>query len=319
MTNTRVLITGATGFVGSHLVDYLSSLTALDIYGTRRRRSDMSNLVTPIVCLDCEITDPASVASAVQLAKPDLVFHLAAQSYVPESHTAPHHTFTTNVLGTLNLLVALLRHAPEARLLLAGTSEEYGHCFPTDFPLKEYQPLHPLSPYGVSKVAMELLGCQFHASYGLHVVTTRAFNHTGPRRGEQFVTSSFAKQVAEIEAGIRQPIIYVGNLDAKRDWTDVRDVVRAYWLAIHDCLPAKPYNICSGKAHRIRDILHILQQQTDNDFTTHADASRIRPSDIPLLLGDHTMFTAKTGWRPTIPFHQTMKDLLDYWRERVQH
>jgi GDP-4-dehydro-6-deoxy-D-mannose reductase len=317
VTTTRVLITGITGFVGSHLADYLTGLDDIELWGTKRRRSDRSNLHVDANLIDCELTDPTSVYTAVHLANPDLVFHLAAQSFVPESHTAPQHTLAVNVLGTLNLLVALTNRCPEARLLVAGSSEEYGHIFPTDCPIKEYQPLRPLSPYGVSKVAMELLAQQFHASYGLHVVTTRAFNHTGPRRGEQFVTSSFAKQVAEIEAGAREPIVSVGNLQARRDWTDVRDMVRAYWLAINHCRPAEPYNICTGKAHRINDILYILQREVTVTFTTQADPARIRPSDIPLLRGSREKFTKATGWKPTIPFDQTVKDLLDYWRAKV--
>lgn len=317
MPPTRVLITGVTGFVGSHLADYLITLRHMEVYGTKRRRSDRSNLCAPINLVDCEITDPTSVGDAIQLARPHLIFHLAAQSFIPDSHTAPQHTIAVNLLGTLNLLTAAVNRCPDVRILVAGSSEEYGSITPFDCPIKEYQPLRPMSPYGVSKVAMELLAQQFAASYDLHVVTTRAFNHTGPRRGEQFVTSTFAKQVAEIEQGGREPIIHVGNLDAKRDWTDVRDMVRAYWLAINHCKPGEAYNICSGKPRRIKDILHILGQASRIEFKTEVDPARLRPSDIPLLHGSAEKFTKLTGWQPTIPFQQTMRDLLDYWREKV--
>jgi len=318
MTTTRVLITGATGFVGSHLADFLATQDDIEVWGTKRRRSDRSNLHADIKLVDCELTDPAAVFHAIHTSQPDYIFHLAAQSFVPESHTAPQHTIAVNVLGTLNLLVAILNRHPKARVLVAGSSEEYGLVYPAECPIKEYQPFRPMSPYGVSKVAMELLAQQFAASYGLHIVTTRAFNHTGPRRGEQFVTSTFAKQVAEIEVGTREPVVRVGNLDAKRDWTDVRDIVRAYWLAIHKCSPAEPYNICSGKTHRIKDILYILGKEAAIEFKTEVDEARMRPSDVPLLQGSAEKFTKATGWKPTIPFSQTMKDLLDYWRARVK-
>jgi len=317
MTATRVLITGVTGFVGSHLADFLAEQPDIEVYGTRRRRSDLSNVQAPVTLLDCELTDPAHVFRAVQSAEPDYIFHLAAQSFVPESHSAPQHTLAVNVLGTLNLLITVLNHRPKARVLVAGSSEEYGLVYPADCPIKEYQPFRPMSPYGVSKVAMELLAQQFVLSYGLHIVTTRAFNHTGPRRGEQFVTSAFAKQVAEIEAGAREPIVHVGNLDAKRDWTDVRDMVRAYWLAIQHCKPGEPYNISSGKTHRIRDVLYILGKEASIEFKTEQDEARLRPSDVPLLQGSASKFRKATGWQPTIPFDQTMKDLLDYWRGKV--
>lgn len=317
MTATRVLITGATGFVGSHLVDYLHHIPEVEVWGTRRRRSDISNLQVPIILLDCELTDPVHVSRAIDQAEPDLVFHLAAQSFVPESFAAPQHTLAVNVLGSLNLLSSIHKHRPDCRVLMAGSSEEYGLVYPTDCPIKEYQPLRPMSPYGVSKVAMELLSQQFAVAYGLHIVTTRAFNHTGPRRGEQFVTSNFAKQVADIEAGIREPVIRVGNLAAKRDWTDVRDMVRAYWLAIHKCSPAEPYNIASGKTHRVKDILHILKKEAAIDFSIETDPTRLRPSDVPLLQGSAEKFWKATAWKPNIPFSRTMRDLLDYWRERV--
>lgn len=289
----------------------------LKVYGTKRRRSDPSNLQAPIELIDCELTDPIGVANAISAARPDLIFHLAAQSFVPDSHTAPHHTIQVNLLGTLNLLVATMNICPGAKVLVAGSSEEYGLVHPHECPIKEWQPFRPLSPYGVAKAAMELLAQQFHASYGLHIVTTRAFNHTGPRRGEQFVTSSFAKQVAEIVAALRPPTLFVGNLDAKRDWTDVRDMVRAYWLAIQNCKPAEPYNICSNKPFAVREIVNILQDLSPTRFTTEPDPARQRPSDVPLLWGSCEKFWKATGWKPTITFRQTMKDLLDYWREKV--
>ena len=188
--------------------------------------------------------------------------------------------------------------------------------YPEELPVRETNPLRPLSPYGVSKVALDRLAYQYHKSYGLRTVVTRAFNHTGPRRGDVFVTSNFAKQIAEIEKG-KEPIIYVGNLNAKRDFSDVRDVVRAYWLALQKCEFGEVYNICSEKVGTIQEVLNLLLSMTDKNIELKQDPFRMRPSDVEILLGDCSKFKKQTGWEPTIPFEKTLEDLLEYWRERV--
>jgi GDP-4-dehydro-6-deoxy-D-mannose reductase len=203
------------------------------------------------------------------------------------------------------------------RVHIAGSSEEYGLVHPHEVPMKETNPLRPLSPYAVSKVAQELLAWQYFRSYGLQTVVTRGFNHSGPRRGQVFSTSSFAKQIAEIEKGLRPPVIYVGDLESKRDWTDVRDMVRGYWLALEKGLPGEVYNIGSGVTRRIGDMLHILLALSKNDIQIRQDPARLRPSDVKILWADITKFHQQTGWQPAIPFEQTMRDLLDYWRARV--
>ncbi len=312
-----VLITGVTGFVGSHLVDYINTLGGCQVFGTQRRRSPLDNLHSPVELIDCELTDYQSVEKAVSEAMPDRIFHLAAQSFVPLSWDAPEATFDININGTLNILEAVRHLDPSIMLHVAGSSEEYGIVLPHECPITEEQPLRPLSPYGVSKVATDLLCQQYAKSYDLHVVVTRAFNHTGPRRGEVFATSNFAKQIAEIEAGKCNPYIQVGNLEAKRDWTDVRDVVRAYWLALENCNPGEPYNICSGVSHSIQDMLDALIDISNAVVKVVHDPSRMRPSDVPLLQGDCTKFKSATAWEPAIPFHQTLSDLLNYWRSSV--
>jgi GDP-4-dehydro-6-deoxy-D-mannose reductase len=200
---------------------------------------------------------------------------------------------------------------------IAGSSEEYGLVYPDEAPIKESNPLRPLSPYAVSKVTQETLAIQYFRSYGLRCIVTRGFNHTGPRRGQVFATSSFAKQIAEIEAGLREPVIEVGDLDARRDWTDTRDMVRAYWLATEHCTPGEVYNTGRGTCMRVGEMLDILLSHARVPITTRQDSTRLRPSDVRLLWANVDKFKAATGWEPTIPFEQTMADLLGYWRERV--
>ena len=205
----------------------------------------------------------------------------------------------------------------DPKIQVAGSSEEYGQVYPDEIPMKETNPLRPLSPYAVSKVAQDLLAYQYHKSYGLRTVRTRGFNHTGPRRGDVFVTSNFAKQIAEIEKGKRPPVLSVGNLDARRDFTDVRDVVRAYWLAAEKGEDGEAYNIGSGKAMAMKEMLDKLLALTKVDVKIQVDPARLRPSDVPILLSDSSKFMTLTGWKPRIPLDRTFKDLLDYWRERV--
>jgi len=316
----RILITGITGFAGSHLAELALGRNGVEVYGTLRNRSRLENiehLLPRLHLVECDIRDPFAVQNVIRDVTPDRVFHLAAQSFVPTSWVAPEETITTNVLGQLNLLEAIRQLRPETRIQIACSSEEYGLVHPDEVPITEDNPLRPLSPYGVSKVAQDLLGYQYHASYGLHIVRTRAFNHTGPRRGEIFATSSFAKQVAEIEAGLKPPVIQCGNLDAIRDFTDVRDMVRAYWLALEHGEPGEAYVVASGKAYAIREVLELLLAAAKRPISVEVDPQRLRPSDVALLLGDASRFRARTGWRPEIAFAQTMADLLAFWRRQV--
>ncbi len=316
----KVLITGMTGFTGSHLADFLLERGKIEVHGIERWRSKTENIEhirDKIILHECDIRDASSVRKAIKEVKPDRIFHLAAQSFVPSSWSAPAETLSTNIIGELNIFEACLQIGINPQIQLACSSEEYGLVYKDEIPIKEENPLRPLSPYGVSKVGQDLLGYQYFMSYKLNIVRTRAFNHSGPRRGEVFVCSDFAKQIAEIEKGRRKPIIYVGNLEAKRDFTDVRDIVGAYWLALEKGEPGEVYNICSQKAYSMKEILNMLLSQTKQEIEIKEESSRMRPSDVPVLLGDCSKFREKTGWRPTIPFEKTLEDLLDYWRQKV--
>lgn len=315
----RVLITGITGFVGSHLAEFLLS-KEYEVYGIERPRSqneNISGIRDRLKLFEADIRDAASMRRLIKTIEPDYIFHLAAQSFVQLSFTAPEETIVTNITGNLNVLEAVRQLNLDPVIHVAGSSEEYGLVKEDEIPIKEENPLRPLSPYGVSKIAQENLSIQYHRSYGLKTVVTRAFNHTGPRRGEVFATSNFAKQIAEIEKGKKEPVIHVGNLEAKRDWTDVRDIIKAYLLAVEKCDYGEPYNICSGKAWKISEMLDTLLNLSGTKVETRQDPKRLRPSDVPILLGDYTKFKEKTGWQPEIPFETTLKDLLNYWRERV--
>ena len=317
----RVLITGITGFAGSHLAEYiLNKQLGVEVFGIVRWRSRMENVTTfrdRVELCEADVKDMVSLQGCLAHIKPDRIFHLAAQSFVPTSWTCPGETFAINAAGQINLFQALLGLEQAPLIQVAGSSEEYGQVYPDEIPMKETNPLRPLSPYGVSKVAQDLLGFQYFKSYGLPVVRTRGFNHTGPRRGEVFVTSSLAKQIAEIEKKKRDPVLRVGNLDAQRDFTDVRDMVEAYWLSLEKGEPGEVYNIGSGFARTVREVLDTLLSLSGVDVRVEVDPKRLRPSDVPILLADSSKFTIRTGWKPRIPFEQTLRDLLDYWRERV--
>ena len=317
MQSERVLITGISCFVGSYLAELLLE-QGMAVYGTIRWRSKLDNIrhiQDKVRLIETDIKDAHSMQKTIDEVEPDYVFHLAAQSFVPTSWKAPSETVSANILGTVNLFEAIRNSNSDPRIQVAGSSEEYGMVFPDEIPIKESNPLRPMSPYAVSKVATDLFGYQYHQSYGLKIVRTRAFNHTGPRRGEPFVTSNFAKQVAEIEKGLKEPVMHVGNLNAQRDFTDVRDIVNAYWLSVHKCEFGEVYNICSGVAREIQSVLDILQGMVDVQIEVKQDRDRMRPSDVEILMCDCSKFRERTGWVPRIAFEGTMRDLLDYWRK----
>ena len=317
----RVLITGITGFAGSHLADYLlDRVDGVKVFGTTRWRSptvNIDHIRDRIELVETDLRDASNVEELVRNFKPERIFHLAAQSYVVTSWKAPTETITTNIIGTVNIFEAVRRAGINPRILVACSSEEYGYVEPDEVPITEDNPLRPLSPYGVSKVGQDLLAYQYFKSFGLDAVRTRAFNHTGPRRGRVFVCSDFAIQVVEIAKKLRPPEVTVGNLDAVRDFTDVRDTVRAYWLALEKGKKGEVYNISSGTGYSIGEILDKLIAISGVDVKVVQDAARLRPSDVPLLIGDNSKFRADTGWEPEISFDKTLSDILDYWRERI--
>ncbi len=324
----RALVTGANGFVGSHLLEFLLARGANVHAMVRSFRSDYANLAhidaSKFALHTADLTDEAAMADLVRLVQPTHIFHLAAQSYVPASWEAPHATLTANIHGTLNLLEAVRRHAPHARVHIAGSSEEYGRVEADECPINEEQPLRPLSPYGVSKVGTDMLARQYAASYGLHIVVTRAFNHTGPRRGLVFAESDWARQIALIELGSLSPFIAHGNLDAIRDYTDVRDIVRGYVRAIEHGKSGEVYNLCSGPSASvtmrkvIETLVGLARPAIRERIELRADPARARPSDVVRLVGDGTRARQELGWTPTIPLVDTMSELLAYWRVQVR-
>ncbi len=317
----NVLITGITGFAGSHLAEYiLSHHPGVQVHGIIRWRSRMDNIagiLGRVELHEADLKDMVSLKKVLAACRPERIFHLAAQSFVPTSWRLPAETFMINAVGQINLFETVLDLKLDPRIQIAGSSEEYGMVHPDEVPMKETNPLRPLSPYAVSKVAQDLLGYQYFKSYGLKAIRTRGFNHTGPRRGDVFVTSNFSKQVAEIEKGKREPVIRVGNLDARRDFTDVRDMVRAYWLAAEKGEPGDVYNLGTGTAISMHRLLEMLSALSKTKFRIQVDPERLRPSDVQILQADGSKFHKLTGWVPTIPFEKTLSDLLDYWRERV--
>jgi GDP-4-dehydro-6-deoxy-D-mannose reductase len=266
---------------------------------------------------EADLNDPASVEAVVETVRPDRVIHLAGQSSVQVSWLDPGGTLRTNILGLVHLLDALRKHALAPRVLVVGSAEEYGTVEPGDPPLREDAPLHPASPYAVSKVAQGLLASQYGGTAGIPVVRTRTFHHTGPRRGEAFAESSFARQIAEIESGRRPPVLLVGNLEAVRDYTDVRDVVRAYWMLLEGGKAGEVYNVCSGRGLPVRRLLEMLIGLAGLRVDVRVDPGRLRPSDVPALVGDPAKLRQATGWEPLVSLERTLADLLADWRERV--
>ncbi len=327
----NVLITGITGMVGSHLADYLLENTDWEIFGMCRWRSpldnvghllDRANRKDRLHFVNGDLCDYVSLVNAVEESQPDYVFHLAAQSYPSTSFTAPIQTLDTNILGTERLLEAL-RRCPgiDPVIHVCSSSEVFGRVPQEKLPIGEECSFHPASPYAISKTGTDLVG-RFHAeAYGQKVLVTRMFTHTGPRRGDVFAESTFAKQIAMIEKGLIPPVVKTGNLQSMRTWADVRDAVRAYYMLVTvNPVPGAYYNIGGSFSCTVEDMLkHLISISTSRDSIRVAtEQIRLRPLDADLQVPDTTKFQAHTGWQPEIPFEKTMQDLLDYWRERVE-
>lgn len=316
----RVFITGITGPVGSFLADYLLTLPDVEVHAFKRWRSDprpIEHLYGRVVFHEGDIEDPFSIAGALRRASPERVYHLAAQSYPSESWDAPIATLRTNVEGTVNVLEGVRLHCPGARVHIAGSSAEYGWVAPEEVPIAESHALRPASPYGVSKVAAELTGLQYHDSYGMHVLVTRSFNHVGPRQGDRCSIQTFCRQMALIEAGRQEPAIAVGNMEARRDFTHTADVARALWLLLDRAPPGQVYNLCSGTATRIGDIVELVRERGRVPAEVRIDPARLRPLDEPLLMGDNRRLREATGWEPRVGMAQIVEELLAYWRARI--
>jgi GDP-4-dehydro-6-deoxy-D-mannose reductase len=315
----RVLVTGAHGFVGGHLLDLLrDEHPEVEAFALVRPRGGAAGARPGrAAVLEADLDDPAAVTAAVASSRPDRVVHLAGQSSVHHSWLDPGATLRTNVMGLVHLVDALRGEGLAPRLLVVGSADEYGIVADAGVPVAEDAPLRPVSPYAVSKVAQGLLAIEYGRSGGPEVVRTRTFPHTGPGRGEAFAESSFARQIVEVEAGLRKPVLAVGNLEAVRDFTDVRDVVRAYWALLERGTPGAVYNVCSGRGVCVGDVLRRLIALAGVQVEIKPDPGRFRPSDIPVLVGDPARLRAATGWEPHIDLDRTLRDLLDDWRARI--
>ena len=316
----RLLVTGSGGFVGGHFVDYVhAEQPGVEVHGVVLPHGGVSwRAASGARVLEADLNDPAAAAAVVEEVRPAAILHLAGQSSVHRSWADPAGTLRTNVLGIVHVLDAARRAGLRPAVLVVGSADEYGPVPASDQPLVETTPLRPASPYAVSKVAQAALALLYGPAGGMRVVVTRTFPHTGPGRGESFAESSFARQIAEIEAGLREPVVEVGNLEAVRDFADVRDVVRAYDLLLEKGRGGEAYNVCSGRGRRIGDVLDRLLAATKVAIEVRVDPARLRPADVPVLVGDNAKLVAATGWQPRIPFEATLGDLLDDWRARVR-
>ncbi len=325
----RALITGITGMVGSHLAEYLLKHTDWDIWGMCRWRSPLDNisgLVPRINTSDRvylvygDLRDTLSIQDVVCRSQPDYVFHLAAQSYPKSSFDSPLDTLDTNIQGTTRILEALKKFRRDAIVHVCASSEVFGRVPKEKLPINEECSFHPASPYAISKVGTDLVGRYYAEAFGMTVMTTRMFTHTGPRRGDVFAESSFAKQIAMIEAGLIPPIVKVGNLDSLRTIADVRDAVRAYYMLVTINPQAGAYyNIGGTHSATVREILETLisMSESKDEIKVEIDSERLRPIDADLQLPNTTKFEAHTGWRPAISYEETMTDLLNYWRDQI--
>ncbi len=328
MKNKRALITGITGMVGSHLVDYLLEETDWDIWGMARWRSPLDNIEhhldrinnkNRLFLVYGDLRDTLSLQNVIAESKPDYVFHLAAQSFPQTSFTAPLDTLDTNIEGTARLLEMIYKSEFDPVVHVCASSEVFGRVPKEKLPIDEECTFHPASPYAISKVGTDLVGRYYGEAFNMKVMTTRMFTHTGPRRGDVFAESTFAKQIAMIEAGMLSPIVKTGNLDSLRTWADVRDAVRAYYMLVtKNPLAGEYYNIGGSYTCTVEEMLEtLLSMSTVKDIKVETDPERLRPIDADLQVPDTRKFEEHTGWKPEISFEKTMSDLLNYWRDRI--
>ena len=315
----RAFITGIGGFAGSHLAETLRQARN-HVEGTIRPGGSLSNIehLTPLATVHpCDIRSPGPLAEVIRKARPDVVYHLAASTSVTEAETDPKGTMEVNLTGTLNLLEAIRKETPGARLVHISSSEVYGRVLPEENPIREDRPGAPVHSYGLSKMFSEQLVRFYQSRHGIQTVMLRPFNHIGPRQSDRFVCSSFAKQLVRIEQGRASPVIHVGNLDPIRDFTDVRDMVEAYRLAAEHCKPGSLYLVASGKGISIADLLQQIRSLIDSRIEVRKDPDRVRRMEIPVLIGDARSFTSATGWQRKFALRDSLRDTVAYWRQKA--
>lgn len=318
MIKQKALIIGGAGFVGGHLIRFLCEQIKLDVYVTKLFNEKIEEeYIHAENIYNLDITNKEQVLCLLEEIKPDYIFHLAAQSSVFLSWKEPALTFNINVIGTIHVLEAVKSLGLNSKLLLIGSAEQYGQIKQEDLPISESLPVNPGNPYAVSKASQEMIASMYVKSYGMDIVMVRAFNHIGPGQSPVFVISDFAKQVAEIEKGLREPVIYVGNLEAKRDFTDVRDIIRGYWMLMEKGNRGEVYNIGSGKSFEIKDMLISLINLSLANISYEVDPAKFRPTDILDIRADISKIHSTTGWEPRYTLKQTLMDVLNFWRKCV--
>jgi len=322
----KVLITGITGFVGSHMADYALN-KGVKVYGLKRwnlsRLRNVKHILSQIEFSDCDLTDPIAIQNIIKKIKPDKIFHFAAESFISPSWVHPSHYMDVNYKGTVNLLEAIKNHSPQTKILLAGSSEEYGEVAKEDLPIVAKTFLQPVSPYAVSKIAQDLIGYVYYKSYGLNVVRTKAFNFEGERRDNVFGISWYAYQVVRIEQSLQKPIIRTGLRDDQRTFMHVKDLTQAYWLAVDKCVPGKSYIIGADEKEYIftfDQVLDMLIKRSiyKGKIEKVIDKQFVRPTSVPRLVSDSSEFRTLTKWKPKIPFNVILDEYLLYWRDFIE-
>lgn len=323
----KVLITGITGFVGSHLADLALTHQDTELWGLKRwnlsRLRNIRHIADRIKWYDCDLTDPVGTTRMIDRIMPDRIFHMAAESFVSPSWDHPSHYMDVNYKGTVNLLEAMRVAGCDARVHLPGSGEEYGEVHEGELPITERSVLRPVNPYAVTKIAQDLIGYVYFRSYGTKVIRTRAFNHEGPRRDSVFGIASYAYQIARIEAGRQPPVVEVGHMDDRRNFTHVRDMANAYWIAVERCDPGELYLVGTELEGNIRTfgeaLRDLIAMSSAKDITFRTKPEYVRPTSVPRLIGDTKKFEQLTGWKATISYEQILSDTLDYWRDFVRN
>lgn len=318
----RVLITGITGFAGSHLMDYLLKYSDYDVYGMKRVNSSLRNIyhaLDDITLLDADLLDETSLIKILQEVQPDQIYHLGALSWVSPSWDMPAVYMQTNAIGTINLFEAMRVIGCKARVLTSATPEEFGDVPKELLPITEETRIKPINPYAASKAAQDMVCITYYASYGMDIVRTRAFNHEGPRRDKHGAIASFAYQIARIESGLQDPVIKVGNLSATRNFTDVRDTVRAYYLAMEKGIAGELYLIGTDQIYTMEQVLHMLISLSfkADEIKVEVDPARVRPTELMTFIGDYSKFKSISDWEMRYPLSETLESVLGYWRDFV--
>jgi GDP-4-dehydro-6-deoxy-D-mannose reductase len=322
----RILISGITGFVGSHLAD-LALEKDCEVYGLKRwnlsRMRNVRHILDKVKWIDCDITDNISVKKALEIAKPEKIFHLAAESFVSTSWDHPSHYIDVNYKGTVNFLESIKDLKLETKILIPGSGEEYGKILENELPITEKSILRPVNPYAVTKIAQDLIAYVYFETYGINTIRVRAFNHEGPRRDNIFGIPSYCHQIAKIEKDLQKPILKTGHIEDRRNFTHVKDMVEAYWLAIEHCKPGDLYLIGSDESDRIftyRQIIEKLINMSEiKNIKVEQEPEFVRPTAVPRLIGNTSKFRNLTGWKPKISIDEILQDTLNYWRDFVKN